>query len=148
MLRIKCRSYYVRDVYEYLQFIIQATNMSCLTPKSALEGDCGFLSANLYAKSVFGLQFCIYSITLKGEDALGNVSVESDNGKISGFIRIRSKTQGIALSLGEKITIKQKTTQNIPATPTPSTSTIAPEAPVQQPAPAAVEEKHEVEQKI
>lgn len=53
--------------------------------------------ANLYAKSIFG------------EDALVNVSVESRNdGKICGYIRIRSKTQGIALSLGDKITLKQK----------------------------------------
>ncbi len=65
--------------------------------RSALEGDCGFLAANLYAKSVFG------------EDALVNVSVEKQpDGKLSGFIRIRSKTQGIALSLGDKITLKQK----------------------------------------
>lgn len=38
-----------------------------------------------------------------------NVSVERRNdGKIAGYIRIRSKTQGIALSLGDKITLKQK----------------------------------------
>ena len=71
--------------------------MACLTPESALAGECGFLSANLYARSVFG------------EDALANVSIEKQaDGKISGFIRIRSKTQGIALSLGDKITMKQK----------------------------------------
>ena len=65
--------------------------------RSALEGECGFLAANLYAKSVFG------------EDALVNVSVEKQSdGKLSGYIRIRSKTQGIALSLGDKITLKQK----------------------------------------
>lgn len=65
--------------------------------RSALEGDCGFLAANLYAKSVFG------------EDALVNVSVEKQpDGKLGGYIRIRSKTQGIALSLGDKITLKQK----------------------------------------
>ncbi|RVW31844.1 Coatomer subunit beta-1 [Vitis vinifera] len=58
---------------------------------SALDGECGFLAANLYAKSVFG------------EDALVNVSIEKQaNSKITGFIRIRSKTQGIALSLGDK----------------------------------------------
>jgi coatomer subunit beta len=51
----------------------------------------------LYAKSVFG------------EDALVNVSIEKQlDGKLSGYIRIRSKTQGIALSLGDKITLKQK----------------------------------------
>ena len=43
------------------------------------------------------------------QDALVNVSVEKrPDGKICGYIRIRSKTQGIALSLGDKITLKQK----------------------------------------
>jgi coatomer subunit beta len=62
-----------------------------------LPGASGYLAANLYAKSVFG------------EDALVNVSVEKQHdGKLAGYIRIRSKTQGIALSLGDKITLKQK----------------------------------------
>ena len=78
-------------VSEYLRHIVEITSMNCLTPQSALAGDCNFLSANLYARSVFG------------EDALINVSVEAANGKVSGFVRIRSKTQGIALSLGDKI---------------------------------------------
>lgn len=58
-----------------------------------------FLAANLYARSVFG------------EDALVNVSVEKkddSDGKLSGYIRIRSKTQGIALSLGDRITSVQR----------------------------------------
>ena len=58
-----------------------------------------FLAANLYARSVFG------------EDALVNVSVdrkEDSDGKLSGYIRIRSKTQGIALSLGDRITSVQR----------------------------------------
>ena len=71
--------------------------MKCLTPPSATTGGCGFLAANLYARSVFG------------EDALVNVSIEQrGDSKIAGYIRIRSKTQGIALSLGDKITLKQK----------------------------------------
>lgn len=37
-----------------LNHIMSATNMSCLTPEGALEGDCGFLSANMYARSLFG----------------------------------------------------------------------------------------------
>lgn len=87
----------IQDEKEFLDHIIKSTNMKCLTPLSALEGECGFLAANLYAKSVFG------------EDALVNVSVEKQaDGKLSGYIRIRSKTQGIALSLGDKITLKQK----------------------------------------
>ncbi|CAK9210114.1 unnamed protein product [Sphagnum troendelagicum] len=87
----------IQDISEFLNHVVASTNMKCLTPLSALEGDCGFLAANLYAKSVFG------------EDALVNVSVEKQpDGKLNGFIRIRSKTQGIALSLGDKITLKQK----------------------------------------
>ncbi|OWM69521.1 coatomer subunit beta-1-like [Punica granatum] len=87
----------IQDEKEFLNHIIKSTNMKCLTPPSALEGECGFLAANLYAKSVFG------------EDALVNVSIEKQSDeKLSGFIRIRSKTQGIALSLGDKITLKQK----------------------------------------
>lgn len=87
----------IQDEKEFLEHIIKSTNMKCLTAPSALDGECGFLAANLYAKSVFG------------EDALVNVSIEKQiDGKLSGYIRIRSKTQGIALSLGDKITLKQK----------------------------------------
>ena len=31
--------------------------MSCLTPEGALSGDCDFLSANMYARSLFGVSF-------------------------------------------------------------------------------------------
>ncbi|KAJ2655759.1 coatomer subunit beta [Coemansia sp. RSA 1199] len=81
------------DLRGYLQHIMRATNMACLTPVNALAGDCGFLSANLYARSIFG------------EDALANISIEkpTEESPITGHIRIRAKTQGIALSLGDKI---------------------------------------------
>lgn len=42
-----------------------------------------------------------------------NLSVEKKDdvdGKLGGYIRIRSKTQGIALSLGDRITAVQRTT--------------------------------------
>ena len=48
-----------------------------------------------------------------GEDALVNVSMEKkedNDGKLAGYIRIRSKTQGIALSLGDRITSVQRCT--------------------------------------
>ena len=116
----------------FLQHLVTNTNMSCLTPvpgilspvlgphgqvlhpaadakaaddaaEDASEAEraraTNFLAANLYAKSVFG------------EDALVNVSVERKtdaSGKLAGYIRIRSKTQGIALSLGDRITAVQR----------------------------------------
>mmetsp|Transcript_2857 Transcript_2857/g.5326 ORF Transcript_2857/g.5326 Transcript_2857/m.5326 type:complete len:949 (-) Transcript_2857:1874-4720(-) len=83
------------DLSEYLDFIVQCTNMNCITLRG-IEKESGFLAANLYATSVFN------------EDALVNVSAEkTKEGQLQGFIRIRSKTQGIALSLGDKITLKQ-----------------------------------------
>lgn len=90
----------ITDLREFLEHIVTHTNMSSLTPLSdaGISGS-NFLAANLYARSVFG------------EDALVNVSVErkddADN-KLGGYIRIRSKTQGIALSLGDRITSVQR----------------------------------------
>merc|ERR1719327_26607 len=56
-----------------------------------------FVAVNLYAKSIFG------------EDALANISIEKlPDGKLTGSVRIRSRTQGIALSLGDRITIVQR----------------------------------------
>lgn len=82
---------------EYLKHVMKSTNMSCLTPEGAMSGDCDFLSANMYARSLFG------------EDALANLSIEkTESGTIVGHVRIRSKTQGIALSLGDRITMSQR----------------------------------------
>jgi coatomer subunit beta len=87
----------IGDPQVYLAHILKSTNMACLTPQSALTGESTILAANLYAKSIFG------------EDALANLSVEKQaSGALAGYIRIRSKTQGIALSLGDKITLKQR----------------------------------------
>eukprot|EP00568_Trieres_chinensis_P012082 CAMPEP_0183297430 /NCGR_PEP_ID=MMETSP0160_2-20130417/4732_1 /TAXON_ID=2839 ORGANISM="Odontella Sinensis, Strain Grunow 1884" /NCGR_SAMPLE_ID=MMETSP0160_2 /ASSEMBLY_ACC=CAM_ASM_000250 /LENGTH=976 /DNA_ID=CAMNT_0025459255 /DNA_START=33 /DNA_END=2963 /DNA_ORIENTATION=- len=88
----------IGDLIEFLDHIVKSTNMRCLTPHDRSEKG-SFLAANLYARSVFG------------EDALVNVSVEKkddNDGKLAGYIRIRSKTQGIALSLGDRITSVQR----------------------------------------
>jgi len=51
----------------------------------ALYGDCGFMAANLYARSIFG------------EDALANLSIERPvnqaDATVTGHIRIRAKSQ-------------------------------------------------------
>eukprot|EP01083_Nonionella_stella_P065203 170635_1 len=87
----------IQDLNEYLKHIMAITNMNCLTPSNTLQGKGEFLAANLFATSIFG------------EDALLNLSVEYKSGsKITGYIRIRSKTQGIARSLGDKIQQQQR----------------------------------------
>jgi hypothetical protein len=51
----------------------------------ALSGQCGFMAANMYARSIFG------------EDALANLSIEKPFNKpdapVTGHIRIRAKSQ-------------------------------------------------------
>eukprot|EP00111_Clytia_hemisphaerica_P011216 TCONS_00032857-protein len=91
----------ITETREYLDHIINCTNMKCLTPEKAISGECGFLAANLYAKSIFG------------EDALANLSIEKPieggpDAVVIGHIRIRAKSQGMALSLGDKINLSQK----------------------------------------
>ncbi len=45
-----------KTLREFLTQLMACTNMSCLTPEASMKGDCQFLSANLYARSVFGEQ--------------------------------------------------------------------------------------------
>lgn len=90
----------IGDLHEYLRHLLLSTNMKCLTPEKALSGQCGFMAANMYARSIFG------------EDALANLSIEkssdSADAVVTGHIRIRAKSQGMALSLGDKINTTQK----------------------------------------
>ena len=110
----------ISELGAFLSHLLFSTNMRCLTPEQALTGECGFLAANLYARSIFG------------EDALANLSIEKPVGaapgsSVQGHIRIRAKTQvyttpttvmlwscyclqGMALSLGDKINLSQKKT--------------------------------------
>ncbi len=92
----------ITNCKEFLDHIVASTNMNNLTPMFSLDEECQFLAANLYARSLFG------------EDALVNVSIEMVNGNVEGYIRIRAKTQGIALSLGDRITLKQKSKDTLP----------------------------------
>lgn len=75
----------ITDLHEYLRVLLKSTNMKCLTPEKALSGQCGFMAANIYARSIFG------------EDALANLSIEKplDNpdAPVTGHIRIRAKSQ-------------------------------------------------------
>ncbi|GME90881.1 hypothetical protein B5S29_g1403 [[Candida] boidinii] len=93
----------MNSLKEYLEELLKGTNMNCLTPGAVIGEECQFLSANLYSKSSFG------------EDALANLCIEKSNeGSIIGHVRIRSKGQGLALSLGDKVAaIARKTNKAV-----------------------------------
>ncbi|CCC68346.1 hypothetical protein NCAS_0B02620 [Naumovozyma castellii] len=82
----------------YLDELVKGTNMNVLTNLESLNDNSRFLSCNLYAKSSFG------------EEALANVCVERDveTKSIVGTVRIRSKGQGLALSLGDRVAMIAK----------------------------------------
>ncbi|ANZ78011.1 BA75_04511T0 [Komagataella pastoris] len=82
----------VATLKEYLDVLLKGTNMNCLTPGAIIGEECQFLSANLYSHSSFG------------EDALANLCIEKQaDGPIIGHVRIRSKGQGLALSMGDRV---------------------------------------------
>lgn len=58
-----------KTLRDFLTQLMASTNMNCLTPEASLKGDCQFLSANLYARSVFGK-----SIKLSNIIAANNIS--------------------------------------------------------------------------
>lgn len=69
---------------------------------SKLIASSNFIAVNVYSKSIFG------------EDVLANISLEQirDSNKnpikLAGSIRIRSRAQGIALSLGDRVSVVQR----------------------------------------
>lgn len=90
------------ELNDLVELILKSTHLSSLGISSTsrpAEIEVGrsegeedhFLAANLYARSMFN------------EDVLANLCLESHDGQISGHVRLRSKVQGIAVSLGEKI---------------------------------------------
>jgi len=121
----------INDVGKYLEHIMRNTNLSLMgrSYKKGAQNDnnkkkgrlsvedvqdilkeavgikklidtSSFVAVNLYAKSIFG------------EDVLANISIEKlTDGRLTGSCRIRSRTQGIALSLGDRITIVQRGVQ-------------------------------------
>ena len=48
-----------KTLRQFLDQLMKSTNMSCLTPEASLQGDCQFLSVNLYARSVFGESYIV-----------------------------------------------------------------------------------------
>ena len=94
----------VPTLHDYLDALCKGTNMGVLTPAESLgEKDSRFLSCNLYARSSFG------------EDALANLCIEKDvsTGQVVGYVRIRSKGQGLALSLGDRVALITKRNQKV-----------------------------------
>jgi coatomer subunit beta len=80
---------------EYVEHFSKLLNVKLMGPITDSDKSSGFLVANLYTKSKFE------------EDCLINLSIEKNIGadgsaRISGQIRVRAKTEGMALIIGDK----------------------------------------------
>ncbi|KAA0188212.1 Coatomer subunit beta, partial [Fasciolopsis buskii] len=88
----------IKDLFAYLTHITKHTNLRCLTPMEALQGECDYLCVTLYARTIFG------------EHVLANLCLEKTepDQPVTGHVRIRAKTQGMAVTMGEKVSTSQK----------------------------------------
>ena len=86
------------DPVALVKHIARITNMRLLTPDAVLERNREAVVAKMYGRSVFG------------DKALLNVSLErtSKIKRVLGFVRVRSKSQCIALALGERVQANQR----------------------------------------
>ncbi|KAF7247121.1 hypothetical protein EG68_09147 [Paragonimus skrjabini miyazakii] len=91
----------ITDLFGYLSHISAQTNLRCLTPMEALLGECDYLCVTMYARTIFG------------EHVLANLCLEKTGSDqpVSGHVRIRAKTQGMAVTMGEKVSTCQKNWQ-------------------------------------
>ena len=72
--------------------LLDTARLSCITPDFGINETGDYLAANLHAVSTFG------------EEILANICLEQGAEGVSGHMRLRSKTQGIAIALGDRIT--------------------------------------------
>ena len=81
----------------FINHIAKSARMGILTDEAILKNDCGFVAANFYTRSLFE------------EDAVANVSlIRNPDGDLEGQIRVRARSQGVALRLGDKLQEAQK----------------------------------------
>lgn len=76
-----------------------------------MDESSSFFAANLYARSIFG-EDALVNISLEKQQVVGGQKNAPERGEaratITGTVRIRSRTQGIALSLGDHIVSLQR----------------------------------------
>ena len=97
------------DLYQYVEHFAKSLNVSIMTKLDEKDKRAGsnFLVANLYTKSKFE-EDCLLNISIEKvnytpqRDNLPPNTVVKQEVKITGLIRLRAKTEGMALCVGEK----------------------------------------------
>lgn len=90
----------ITQLKEYVQHFADQLNVKLMTQVNDEDQESGFLVANLYTRSKFE-EDCLINLSVEKTNA-ADASAGGNNNKIQGLIRVRAKTEGMALCIGEK----------------------------------------------
>lgn len=91
----------IEDLKEYVEHFASALNIKLMTKITEADQQAGFLVANFYTKSKF-LEDCLINMSIEKTQEAPTAPGEPNVVRITGLIRLRAKTEGMALCVGEK----------------------------------------------
>jgi coatomer subunit beta len=88
----------------FLKYIAEAGHLTPITPNAGQDGpEATFLACNLYAKSIFDEEI-LANVCLESRGAVGENGEKGETASwITGHLRLRSRTQGLAIAFGDKL---------------------------------------------
>ena len=91
----------ILDLREYVEHFASSLNIKLMTKITEADQSAGFLVANFYTKSKFQ-EDCLLNMSIEKTAETPSAPGEPPIVRISGLIRLRAKTEGMALCVGEK----------------------------------------------
>ena len=91
----------IHDLKEYVEHFASSLNIKLMTKITQADQESGFLVANFYTKSKFQ-EDCLINMSIEKTNEVSTVPGEPPTVRIHGLIRLRAKTEGMALCVGEK----------------------------------------------
>ena len=91
----------ISDLKEYVEHFAAAMNIKLMTSITEADQAAGFLVDNFYTKSKFQ-EDCLINMSIEKTAEVSTGPNEPPTMRISGLIRLRAKTEGMALCVGEK----------------------------------------------
>jgi coatomer subunit beta len=86
------------DLKAYVEYFAKEMNIKLMTQITEADQQAGFLVANFYTRSKFQ-EDCLLNVSI---EKIVEVSGDQQNVRITGMIRLRAKTEGMALCVGER----------------------------------------------
>jgi len=91
----------ITDLKQYVEHFAESMNIKLMTSITEADQKAGFLVANFYTKSKFQ-EDCLINMSIEKTADLASAPGEPPCVRIAGLIRLRAKTEGMALCVGEK----------------------------------------------